>query len=165
MWRHAVAGVERRIGFGWPPNQLEYKNRNLCSVQVLISIPGRNTHTVTQRDKVMRLWSSVLTSSSSLRREYWGLPSLGGLDTWRCSESPLPTVSRHNTKATLSCNRLESKKKKKERKNGETKRSFMKPFLLQSDQIVASAVLTAPLSNQSPPVWSRLSSSQRLVPW
>ena len=51
---------------------------------------------------------ALLTDSSSLSRECWGVPSLGGLDTWRCRASPLPTVSRHNTKATLSCSRLES---------------------------------------------------------
>lgn len=53
--------------------------------------------------------ATLFTDSSSLSREYWGVPSLGGLDTWRCRASPLPTVSRHNTKATLSCSRLESR--------------------------------------------------------
>lgn len=89
------------------------------SINIFISIRRSSTHTHTHflikwcvcGEKFFILCSGVLTISSSLRRAYWGLPSLGGLDTWRCSESPLPTVSRHNTKATLSCKRLESKKK------------------------------------------------------
>lgn len=66
-------------------------------------------------ERLMMPSSGVLTISSSLSREYWGVPSLGGLDTWRCRESPFPTVSRHNTKATLSCNRLESMANKRPR--------------------------------------------------
>lgn len=132
---------------------------------------------------------TIRTCSSSLSREYWGVPSLGGLDTWRCRESPFPRVSRHNTKATLSCSRLESIVERRERYNKMEKilnsKKWNKYVKTKNEKkINPSKTINVHIYNSDTatsctnhyfvlyqrkqiavPVWSRLSSSQRLVPW